>query len=145
MLCASMKMLSHDSAKNKTETVKAEFLILHFYWSFSSDTMAVKGLMLTTPFSAHALHAPRHLQATLHHHNHSAPTTLTQMSLCIPRIRQYGNDSNFPLISVPILFLSKRKMVKKKKKKKALVQIKLSSSEHCFRFCGACTCCLWSL
>ena len=43
------KILSNDSAKNKTETVKCFdfiffFIFSHFYWSFSSEIMAVKGL-----------------------------------------------------------------------------------------------------
>ena len=40
----SIKILSHDGAKNKAETV--QFQILYFYWSFSSGVMAVKGLTL---------------------------------------------------------------------------------------------------
>ena len=35
-----MEILSHASAKKKAEG----FQILHFYWSFSNDIMAVKGL-----------------------------------------------------------------------------------------------------
>ena len=43
MLCVLTKTLSHAGAKK--ENKKAEgFQVLHFYWSFSNDIMAVKGL-----------------------------------------------------------------------------------------------------
>ena len=42
-----MKIISRAIAKKKTETVKG-FDIFHFYWSFSSDIMAVKGLTGTS-------------------------------------------------------------------------------------------------
>ena len=40
VLCVLMEILSHVSAKKKAEG----FQILHFYWLFSNDIMAVKGL-----------------------------------------------------------------------------------------------------
>ena len=44
MPCVLIKILSHASAK-KEENKKAEGLqISHFYWSFSRDNVAVKGL-----------------------------------------------------------------------------------------------------
>ena len=44
MLSVLIKIFSHASAKNKKK--KAEgFQISQFYWSFSSDNLAVKGLM----------------------------------------------------------------------------------------------------
>ena len=48
MIGVLTRILSHASAKKeKTETVTG-FKLLHFYWSFSSDIMAVKGLMFQT-------------------------------------------------------------------------------------------------
>ena len=41
MLCAVMKVLSNARAKTKTKTLQW-FNISHFYWSVSSDIMAVK-------------------------------------------------------------------------------------------------------
>ena len=38
-----MKIISHSSAKKRTKMRKG-FKFEHFYWLFSSDTMAVKGL-----------------------------------------------------------------------------------------------------
>ena len=44
MVCVLMKILSYARAKNKRKRLKAFKLISHFYWSFSSDNMAVKRL-----------------------------------------------------------------------------------------------------
>ena len=44
VLCVSMKILSHDSAKNKTVN---GFQILHFHSSFLNGIMAVKGLIVS--------------------------------------------------------------------------------------------------
>ena len=41
MLCVLMKIFSYASAKKKTNS--QGFQILHFYRSFSSDSMAVMG------------------------------------------------------------------------------------------------------
>jgi len=38
-----MKILLHADAKKRTKELKV-FLISHFYWLFSRDMMAVKGL-----------------------------------------------------------------------------------------------------
>ena len=43
MLCISMKILSHASVKKTTKKADG-FQILHFYGSFSSNLLAVKGL-----------------------------------------------------------------------------------------------------
>ena len=43
MLCVSMKILSHDSAKKKTKRIQV-FKCLHFYELFLSDITAVSGL-----------------------------------------------------------------------------------------------------
>ena len=43
MLCVLMKILSHDGAEKKYKNAEG-FQISHFYWLFSSDTMAVKGV-----------------------------------------------------------------------------------------------------
>ena len=43
MLCVSMKILSDDSAKKETETVKG-FKYCNFYWLFLSGIQAVKEL-----------------------------------------------------------------------------------------------------
>ena len=64
MICVVMKILSHASVKKKTKRRRVSNFaivpnmllaseeikqkrneILHFYWSFSSDIVAVKGLM----------------------------------------------------------------------------------------------------
>ena len=45
MLYILTKVLSHASAKRKTERLQGFKMILHFYWSFSSHLMAVKGLI----------------------------------------------------------------------------------------------------
>ena len=42
MLCVLIKVLSHANVKKKTNVLG--FKISHFYWSFSSDIIAVKGL-----------------------------------------------------------------------------------------------------
>ena len=42
--CVSMKIFSHDSAGGKEDRNSEGFQILHFYWSFSSVILAVKGL-----------------------------------------------------------------------------------------------------
>ena len=46
MLCVLMKILLHTSGEKKTKRLKGLFQILHFKWSFLSDTRAVKGLMV---------------------------------------------------------------------------------------------------
>jgi len=48
MLCILMKILSHASAKKEDKNDQG-FQIWHFYWSFSSDIMAVKGLIPSLP------------------------------------------------------------------------------------------------
>ena len=48
MLCVLMKILSHASAKKEDKNDQG-FQIWHFYWSFSSDIMAVKGLIPSLP------------------------------------------------------------------------------------------------
>ena len=45
MLYVLMAILSHASVKKKTKKAYG-FQTLHFYWLFSSDIMAVKGLMV---------------------------------------------------------------------------------------------------
>ena len=62
MLCNFMKILSHASVKKKTK----RFQISHFCWSFSSDFLAVKGLMLLTVLSCHLTPSPprRYLKTT---------------------------------------------------------------------------------
>ena len=54
-----MKILSHASAKKKTKMLKKFQISQFFYWPFSRDIMAVKGLMLPTtdfPISAVPFH-----------------------------------------------------------------------------------------
>jgi len=41
-----MKIISHANAKKKTKRLKG-FKFCIFYWSFSSDTLAMKGLIET--------------------------------------------------------------------------------------------------
>ena len=47
VLCVLMEILSHAGAEKEDKKVSG-FKISYFYWSFSGDTMAVKGLIITT-------------------------------------------------------------------------------------------------
>ena len=78
-----MKILSHASVKKKTKKFKG-FQISHFYWSFLSDTTAVKGLRQPCEISID-LHVPSSVATEL------TMSLVVRVQALLFRLKLYGS------------------------------------------------------